>query len=486
MALLKSDPENVPGQARSAVRSTIWVELKYRPFLILLGLGLIVRIFLMVAYRPAVMLWVDSIRFARVNPPQIFADFWMPAGYPILLKILRGIAHQLRFTIAVQHLMGLVVGTLFFLTMRRLRAPRWLAALAAAVPLLSGDHLYLEHTMMADYLLIFLTAAGLSAAVWALSDGILLPLLAVASVLLTLAALVRSVGVILLPILVFCALLVPRDSWRQRFEAASAALLPGAGAFLCYFVSFLLSHGSYLGLSDMRGWNLYSRVAPFADCRQFTPPPGTAVLCEETPPAQRPGPFGYVWDSNSVARRNFTFDAADSQKLGRFAREVILHQPWAYLSAVLTDLARYIDPHISNGRGYSGQPREIVSFGWRDRKVERFVVGWMSKKYRGTKVHLRWPAVLAEYQNLFRLDGLPLAGLIVFTALGMFRSAGSLRVGILLFGLGALGLYVVPVLTVSYDFRYGIPGETFIVVSGLLGALAFVQRKQRRETHACD
>jgi hypothetical protein len=200
--------------------------------------------------------------------------------------------------------------------------------------------------------------------------------------------------------------------------------------------------------------------------------------------AQRPGPFGYVWDSNSVARRNFAFNVADSKKMGRFAREAILHQPWAYASAVLSDLSRYIDPRIASGRDYSGQSREIVSFGWRDRNLERLVVDWMSKKYRGTKVHLRWPAVLAEYQNLFRLDGLPLAGLIVFTVLGMLRAGGPLRVGILLFGLSALGLYLVPVLTVSYDFRYGIPGETFIVVSGLLGALAFARRKQKGETHA--
>jgi hypothetical protein len=484
MALLKRNPKNVPEPDASEARQTIWSELKYRPFLILISLGLILRIFLMIAYRPAVMLWIDSIRFARIDPPQFFADFWMPAGYPGLLMILRAISHQLCFTIGVQHLMGLAVGPIFFLSMRRLSAPRWLAALAAAAPLLSGDHLYLEHVVMADYLLILLAAAGLGLAVWALSNGVEMRPLAAASIFLALATLVRSVGVILLPVLVFCALVAAANSWRHRLGAAAAALLPGLTVFLCYVFAFLVSHGAYLGLSDMGGWNLYSRVAPFADCRRFTPPLGTAELCEATPMAQRPGPFGYVWDSNSVARRNFAFNVADSKKMGRFAREAILHQPWAYASAVLSDLSRYIDPRIASGRDYSGQSREIVSFGWRDRNLERLVVDWMSKKYRGTKVHLRWPAVLAEYQNLFRLDGLPLAGLIVFTVLGMLRAGGPLRVGILLFGLSALGLYLVPVLTVSYDFRYGIPGETFIVVSGLLGALAFARRKQKGETHA--
>src|SRR5205807_1958840 len=97
-------------------------HLRYPPFLWLLSLGIFVRVVLMIAYFPAVMLWFDSIRFARVEPRQIFGDFWMPAGYPMLLVLLRAITHQLWFTIAVQHLMGLGVGIMLFLSMRRLGA----------------------------------------------------------------------------------------------------------------------------------------------------------------------------------------------------------------------------------------------------------------------------------------------------------------------------------------------------------------------------
>ena len=155
-----------------------------------------------------------------------------------------------------------------------------------------------------------------------------------------------------------------------------------------------------------------------------------------------------------------------------FARRAILHQPGDYLEAVAIDLLRYVEPSVAPPRGYSGQPREILSFAWRDRSVERLVVKTLSKKYRGTKVHLHWAQILGAYQNLFRVGGLALLALIVFTLLGLVRSQGQIRFVLFLFGLSGLALYLVPVLTVSYDFRYGIPAETLIVVSGILGIIS--------------
>jgi hypothetical protein len=135
-------------------------------------------------------------------------------------------------------------------------------------------------------------------------------------------------------------------------------------------------------------------------------------------------------------------------------------------------LLRYVEPSIAALRGYSGQPREILSFAWRDLSVERLVVNALSKKYRDTTVHLHGKQILGAYQNLFRVSGLALAVLIAFTLVGMIRSRGQIRFGLFLFGLSGLCLYIVPVLTVSYDFRYGIPAETLIVVSGILGIIS--------------
>src|ERR1051325_10616240 len=142
----------------------------YRPLLLLFVAGLSLRIILMLMYFPAVMLSFDSPRYARIDSmpmpggvssstAAMFGDFWMPAGYPMLLKILRGISDQLWFTIAAQHVLGLTVGLILFLVMRHAGTRPWIACLPAAVAFFSGDHLYCEHIIMAESFLIFLTAA---------------------------------------------------------------------------------------------------------------------------------------------------------------------------------------------------------------------------------------------------------------------------------------------------------------------------------------
>jgi hypothetical protein len=452
-------------------------NLNYRPLLLLLTTGVLMRVILMVTYFPAILMSYDSPRYARIKPMPMFGDFWMPAGYPMLLRILHAISHQLWFTIAVQHVMGLSVGLMIFLATRRLGVKPWVACLPAAIAFLSGDHLYLEHIVMADWFLIFLTAAGLAAAVRGSVPGLNLWWISTGSALLATAALTRSIGIVLLPVLVACTAAWVRKLTGRRAPAIAAALLPGLGVFGLYLGAFKITHGQYLGLCDMGGWNLYSRIAPFADCRKFDPPEGTKILCEQRAPADRPGPFGYVWDLSSVPRVSFELGPESGRKLGAFARQVILHQPWDYLRAVLTDLAKYVDPSI-NPRPYAGQLPSTLSFGWRDKTAEEQVVRAMSRGYRGTAVHLHGQRILGHYQRIFRVSGQSICILALFTVLGMFKARGALRLGVFLFGLSAFALYLVPVMTVSYDHRYGIPPETFVVVSGVLGAASLMCRSR--------
>src|ERR1051325_7033873 len=63
-----------------------WGELLYRPFLILWGAGVAIRIVLMLLYFPAVMMFVDSSRYARTP---LFGDYWTPAGYRMFLQSVR-------------------------------------------------------------------------------------------------------------------------------------------------------------------------------------------------------------------------------------------------------------------------------------------------------------------------------------------------------------------------------------------------------------
>ena len=251
----------------------------------------------MLAYFPAIMIFVDSPRYARINSWPLFGDFWMPAGYPMLLQLLHAISNRLWVTIAFQHLLGVSIGAFLFLALRRLGIARWIACLPAAVPLLSGDQLYQEHTVMSDFFFTVLATAGVCVAIRGLIPTLQLKWLAAGSVLIGAAGLTRNIGFALLPILGVCSAVWFRQSLRHIYLALTAATLPALLVLGCYWGAFLLTHGRYLGLSDMRGWNLYARAAPFADCGKFTPPAGTEILCEQRPPSERPGPFGYVWGS---------------------------------------------------------------------------------------------------------------------------------------------------------------------------------------------
>jgi hypothetical protein len=444
------------------------------PLIVLVALGLALRVATMALYWPGLMVSVDTPRFARVSPAELFGDFWMPAGYPAFLKVLHVVSDSVWLSIAVQHLLGVGVGVALYLACRRLGTSRAVACIPAAVALLSGDHLYLEHILMADSFLIAVAAAGLLAAVRGLVPRVDARWLALAGGLLSTAALVRSPALGCLAVLLGCTLVWAPGGLRSRVRAVSA-VLAGAGIVAAlYLGAFVVSNGRYLGVTDMGGWNLYARVAPFADCSQFTPPAGTRQLCETTPPAQRAGPFGYEWDANSIARRSIPLEPDTARPLRAYARAAVLAQPTDYLGAVLTDLGRYVEPTLGPERPFSGQPRDIVNFAWRDATVEEQVRSAMAQRYDGTVVAAPGADLLGAYQNLVRLDRLALLAALALTLAGMLRARGPLRLGVYLFGLSALALYVIPVLTLSYDFRYGIPPETFIAVSATLGAVALL------------
>lgn len=359
-----------------------WRELDYRPFLTLLGIGLVIRIVLMLLYFPAVMIFVDSPRYARINSWPLFGDFWMPAGYPMFLHLLHAISNQLWVTIALQHLLGASSGIFVFLVLRRLGVARWVACLPAAVPLLTGDQLFQEHTVMSDFLLSLLAIAAICLAVRGLVPQFNFGWLATGSALLGAAGLTRNIGFALVVVLGVCSAVWFRSSLRRSGVAFATATLPAVVVFGCYWSAYKLAHGRYLGLNDMRGWNLYARAAPFADCRKFVAPAGTEILCEQRPPSERPGPFGYVWDLKSTSRQKFVLGPETGKKLRVFAWRAILHQPVGYVHAVLFDLAKFIDPMLAVRQRYGGTPRDVLSFGYRG-DSEKLVVNAMSKGYRG-------------------------------------------------------------------------------------------------------
>ena len=103
----------------------------HRFFLGVLGLGAVLRVITMLGYRPA--LWFPDSYTYVVTALRPRPDLVRPAGYSMFLRLLEPF-HSFALVALVQHLLGLMVGVLVYLTARRLRAPGWAAAGASVLP----------------------------------------------------------------------------------------------------------------------------------------------------------------------------------------------------------------------------------------------------------------------------------------------------------------------------------------------------------------
>jgi hypothetical protein len=453
--------------------------LRYRPFLILLGLGAGVRLAAMVLYFPAWLQSLDELRFSALDPTGLFNDIWSPAGYTAFAAGLREVIPELWVTIAVQHVVGLSIGVFIFLAMRRLGVKQWIACVPAGVAFLSGDQIWMEHQVVAETFMTAALAAGLACAIRGLVPHVDLRWLAVASALLMYAGMCRTVGFVALPVLFLYVAISVKATIRVRIRALSTVVLPALVLLGVYVGAFEVSGGRYLGLTDMSGWYLYARAAPFADCDRFTPPQGTQQLCESEPEQERDGSLGYQWDLNSRGRKAMEFGPRTSATVGAFAREAIIHEPFSYLKAVVIDLGRYVDPQIGEERPYSALTHETQSFANSDPVSRRLVEEIMSHGYEGATAQVAGGGILSVYQELFRVGGLLIAAAVILTLLGMAIARGPLRLGIVLFGATGMLMYLIPAATFAYEVRYGMPPVTYIVTSGVLSIVAIAARLGR-------
>ncbi|MGV9536294.1 hypothetical protein ACWDR9_21995 [Streptosporangium sandarakinum] len=322
---------------------------RHRWFLGVLGLGAALRVVTVLGYRPA--LWFPDSYTYVVTAIKPRPDLVRPAGYSMFLRLFEPF-HSFALVASVQHLLGLLVGVLVYLTARRLGAPGWAAVLASVPPLLDAYQIELEHLLVSDTLFATLVMSAVclavSRATGPVSPGSSAPsrtvgLVAASGIGLLVAAatLTRTVGLPLVAL--FAAWLVYRA--RGRVLAAgvmiAAALVPIAG----YALWFHTSHQRF-GLVGANGVFLYGKTMTFADCSVMRPPPDLAVLCDPRPPAARPPAQEYVWskDSPLVRLPGITFTEENDALAGRFASLAITRQPLDYLDSVLSELARSFTP----------------------------------------------------------------------------------------------------------------------------------------------
>jgi dolichyl-phosphate-mannose-protein mannosyltransferase len=486
-------PASAAGRTWRAVRGDAAPPRAPRGVLIALGLllvaGLLLRAYLVWVWRPGFTGFPDTNAYLY---DAFLKPFWDPlrvVGYGYFLHWTHAIKPNLSATILLQHLLGIASALLGYATVRRLGAPAVVALAPAAAVLLGAQELFLEHAVLSEAVFLPLIAGALYCAARTL-DGRAWPWALLAGVCVGLVACVRLAGAFVLPAIVLWLLVHGRGGWRPRVLTALAAILGAVVALTPYVVARHDATGTW-GMSTSGGWNLYARAATFADCTKFTPPEGTRVLCETTPPSKRLSPSYYAFGA-SPARRAFGGNAQfppppdKIAKVRAFAVAAIEGQPGAYLVTVGKNLWRFVDPAAypeQSGNSPQSLVDALVSGG-----TDQQVLPVLASEY-GISAPLHKPGIshLLAYERHTRVQGVVVVVLLALALIAAVLARGRARAGVDLLWLVLLALVLAPVLTVFYDARYAVPVlPPLFALAGFGAWLGWELLRRRRAAYRPD
>ena len=197
------------------------------------------------------------------------------------------------------------------------------------------------------------------------------------------------------------------------------------------------------------------------DGRQFTPPAGTAVLCERRPESQRPGYYYYLFEPQAPAPHHFGRIGTEDAVVGGWARRALLAQPGEFFSTAWIYLRSYwvpgsLPPRLrSSSSGLDPQ----VDFTFENPFFAAGIKSRLEVYFRPFTIHTRRWALqfLRSWQRIARFGATALFLATVLTLIGLVIGTRRSRVGVLLFGLGGLSLIAAPVLVGNYTGRFTVP-----------------------------
>ena len=255
------------GPASRAGRVTIMLR-RHWLLAVLLGAGGVLRILVVIAYRPA-LLYTDSLKYLY--------DAWPgtdPVGYKVPLELIL-LVGNLTTVVAVQHVLGLAMAVTLYAMMTRRGTPRWLAACAVAPVLLDAYQLEIEQTILPDVWFEALIVAGLAVllrpprpTLWAtLAAGFLLGA----------TVTVREIGLVLIvPALIY--VVVAAGGWRSASGLGAALAAAFVAPVIIYGSVSYLANGHFR-LSRAATSQAYGRAALAADCTSLRMAPQERPLC---------------------------------------------------------------------------------------------------------------------------------------------------------------------------------------------------------------
>ena len=482
---------------------------RHRLFGVVLTLAIVIRVLVMLAFRPIMWFGGDSASYLATGL-RLTPDPSRVGGYGFLLGLLRP-AGSFVFVAAVQHAMGLAAGLLIYALACHYRLPLWAGTLAAVPVLFDAYQLQLEQDVLPDAAFAFLVVLALYLVLRAPGQRRPAPV-AVAAFLLGISALLWPVGLALLLILIVATvgwavrgrLSWSLLSWRARSAAGAPALAPAAGrlgGLLAVLVAFAGGAAPVLGyaawfsaherqftLTRSEGVFLWSRTMSFADCTAIKPPADERFLCPA--PGSRKAASLYIWDGDSPLLRaaGGRFGPTTNSLALNFALRAIAAQPDGYAAAAGHDflLSFYWDRPVHPSAGivnrYSFADATTAWVPSTMRTPGGGTVSGDQAAYAGrpspTRAAAPFASWLIRYQRWVYLRG-TLLGLIMLAwpvtllarRLARRTRPGSGRGG----GAGALSwafaltILAVPPLITDFDLRYLVPAIPAACLAAVLG-----------------
>jgi hypothetical protein len=427
----------------------------------LIGLGLVLRILVMIGYPRGLWLFGDSQEYTATAFNHT-ADYIRPSGYGVFLTFFVW-ARSTKAILAFQHLLGLGIAGFGYAFLQRRGVSRVVAAIAMAPLLFDGRTLTLEHYILAETFFTSLLVAGVLLLLWRERPGLLE--CALVGFLFAAAAVTRSIGllVLLAPILY---LVVRRLGWRQ-FVAFGAAVSISLGAYVGWYHA-----GQHeWGFSGYSGHFLWARTTTFMDCSKLQLQPAEVRICPTEPLGHRPTPDAYLWTSTSVHK--IQTKASDTIHMG-LAIKAIETQPGDYLATVVHDTWAMMLPGIPDGTSpctleYWQLPPEGPSE-CAIRLAPANPATGVSRVYATTDLHGPLVAPLHAYAVAATLPagvtGLAFLFTLILAVVRPRRSMLRDWLDPLLLSTVAFGMIVASVATAAIDTRYAAPSLPL----GLLGA----------------
>ena len=446
---------------------------EHRPFLCVLAIGAALRAATMAAYRPMLMriddAWgyfglardFDADRHFTVAPDR-------PLGYPLVLSLVgRVTGFDVDVVMVLQHLAGLLTGTLAYAVLVHAGVRRWLAVAAAAVILVDISAIALEHTYMPESWFTLGAVAGAALVALGRSPWTFL----LAGVALGASTAFRLVGLVAIPVWLAYLLWRHRHRWRLVAAAVAGLSLPVGG----YAAAHAHATGR-LGFANASGFFLYARVAHLADCTRMDVPAGAEPLCQ--PKSERvDNPGIYLWDvCCSPARKMFPGWGAtpDEQRahdrlVGGFARATIRSEPWAYLRLVARDFSWFFVPGAGKWATEEAlePPGSSTTHGTTPLTAEDFRI---DARFPAPVLHASWYVLRTPRWLLapLLLSTLAAMGLAATRAIRRGPRLPTRAAEIALFAGTPLLILLAVAATAQFGLRYVVSLAPLLVVSGAL------------------